>query len=139
MRHLRVARGRFRLLCSTVHGDDEMAGDFCRVPGLFVPRVFVMTLSMTDRYLFVFLQAIQDMYRARKSRTIRPGSSSEARSWTATRIGMMFKKSMDMSEDIYQAMLSRGFQGEFRGLTAISHDSARSSLVDSVLYRLVSC
>lgn len=88
---------------------------FAGLRGIFVPRVFVTTLSMTYRYLFVLLQAIQDMYRARKSRTLRQGSSSEARTWTATRIGAMFKKSMSMSEDIYQAMLSRGFHGEFRG------------------------
>lgn len=89
---------------------------FAGFRGIFAPRMFVMTLSMTYRYLFVLLQSIQDMYRARKSRTILPGSSSEARNWTATRIGTMFRKSMTMSEEIYQAMQSRGFQGEFRGL-----------------------
>jgi cobalt/nickel transport system permease protein len=73
-----------------------------------------MTLGMTYRYLFVFLRLVQDMYRARKSRTIRPFSPAAERNWIASRIGATFKKSMDMSEDIYRAMLSRGFHGEFR-------------------------
>jgi len=81
---------------------------------LFVPRIFVMTLSMTERYLFVFLRLVQDMYRARKSRTIRPLSPAAERNWTASRIGVTYKKSVDMSHDIYKAMLSRGFHGEFR-------------------------
>ena len=87
---------------------------FSGLRALFVPRIFVMTLSMTERYIFVFLRLIQDMYRARKSRTIRSLSTATDRNWTASRIGVTFKKSMEMSEDIYKAMLSRGFQGEFR-------------------------
>jgi cobalt/nickel transport system permease protein len=89
---------------------------FSGLRSLFVPRIFVITLSMTERYLFVLLRLIQDMYRARKSRTIRPFSAAAERSWTASRIGVTFKKSLDMSEDIYKAMLSRGFHGEFPSL-----------------------
>jgi len=89
---------------------------FSGLRALAAPRIFVMTLSMTERYLFVFLRLIQDMYRARKSRTIRPLSPAIDRNWTASRIGVTFKKSMGMSEDIYKAMLSRGFHGEFRAL-----------------------
>lgn len=87
---------------------------FSGLRSLFVPRIFVMTLSMTERYLFVFLRLIQDMYRARKSRTIRPFSTAVERSWTASRIGVTFRKSVEMSDDVYKAMVSRGFHGEFR-------------------------
>ncbi len=89
---------------------------FAGLRGLFVPRILVMTLSMTERYLFVFLRLIQDMYRARKSRTIRPFSASIERNWIASRIGVTFRKSVEMSEDVYKAMLSRGFHGEFRSI-----------------------
>ncbi len=87
---------------------------FTGLRALFVPRIFVMTLSMTERYLFVFLRMIQDMYRGRKSRTIKTLSNEVERNWTASRIGVTFKKSMEMAEDVYRAMLSRGFHGEFR-------------------------
>jgi cobalt/nickel transport system permease protein len=89
---------------------------FSGLRSLFVPRVFVTTFSMTERYLFILVRLIQDMYRARKSRTIRPLPAAAERSWTASRIGVTFKKSVDISEDIYKAMLSRGFHGEFRSL-----------------------
>lgn len=87
---------------------------FSGLRSIFVPRVFVVTLSMTERYIFVLLRLIQDMYRGRMSRTIRPLSPAVERNWIASRIGVTFKKSMEMSEDVYKAMLSRGFQGEFR-------------------------
>ena len=87
---------------------------FSGLRALFVPRIFVMTLSMTERYIFVFLRLVQDMYRARKSRIICPLSAAVDRNWTASRIGVTFKRSVEMSEDIYQAMLSRGFHGEYR-------------------------
>ena len=87
---------------------------FSGLRSLFVPRIFVVTLSMTERYIFVLLRLIQDMYRGRLSRTIKPLSAAVERNWTASRIGVTFKKSMEMSEDVYKAMLSRGFHGEFR-------------------------
>jgi cobalt/nickel transport system permease protein len=92
---------------------------FAGLRALSVPRVFVMTLSMTERYLFVFLRLVQDMYRARKSRTIRPFSAAVERNWTASRIGVTFRKSMEMSDDVYKAMLSRGFHGEFRSVNRL--------------------
>lgn len=90
---------------------------FAGLRALCVPRIFVVTLSMTYRYLFVVLRLIQDMYLARKSRTIRPFSAAVERSWTASRIGVTFRKSMEMSSDVYQAMLSRGFHGEFPSIS----------------------
>jgi cobalt/nickel transport system permease protein len=107
---------------------------FAGLRALFVPRIFVMTLSMTERYIFVFLRLIQDMYRARKSRTIRSLSTAADRNWTASRIGVTFKKSMEMSEDIYKAMLSRGFQGEFRSMNRF-----HASVVDYVWLAMVLC
>ncbi len=96
---------------------------FSGLRSLGVPRIFVFALGMTYRYLFVFLRLIQDMYCSRKSRTIRPLSLAAERSWTASRIGVIFKKSVDMSDDIYKAMLSRGFQGEFRSLRSFHASS----------------
>lgn len=100
---------------------------FSGLSALFVPRIFVMTLSMTERYLFVFLRMIQDMYRGRKSRTIKAFSNDVERNWTASRIGVTFKKSMEMAEDVYRAMLSRGFHGEFRPLVRF-----RTTMVDYI-------
>ena len=107
---------------------------FSGLRALFVPRIFVMTLSMTERYLFIFLRLIQDMYRARKSRTIRPLPAAMERNWTASRIGVTFKKSLDVSDDIYNAMLSRGFHGEFRTMGRF-----RTNLIDYMWLMTVIC
>jgi cobalt/nickel transport system permease protein len=106
----------FAVLFTLTH---RWADIFAGLRALSVPRVFVMTLSMTERYLFVFLRLVQDMYKARKSRTIRPFSAAVERSWTASRIGVTFRKSVEMSEDVYKAMLSRGFHGEFRSVNRL--------------------
>ncbi len=92
----------------------KWADIFAGLRALFVPNVLVITLSMAYRYIFVFLRLIQDMYLARKSRTITPASSAFERGWTASRIGFTFRRSFGMIDDIYKAMLSRGFSGEFR-------------------------
>jgi cobalt/nickel transport system permease protein len=106
----------FAVLFTLTH---RWADIFAGLRALSVPRVFVMTLSMTERYLFVFLRLVQDMYKARKSRTIRPFSAAVERSWTASRIGVTFRKSVEMSDDVYKAMLSRGFHGEFRSVNRL--------------------
>ena len=110
------------LLTMTTRWSDIFAG----LRALLVPRVFIMTLSMTHRYLFVLLRLIQDMYRARKSRTIHALSAADQRGWVASRIGVIFRNSMEMSNDIYLAMLSRGYHGENIALerfrtTAVDH------------------
>jgi cobalt/nickel transport system permease protein len=107
---------------------------FSGLSALFVPRIFVMTLSMTERFLFVFLRMIQDMYRGRKSRTIKTFSNDVERNWTASRIGLTFKKSMEMAEDVYRAMLSRGFHGEFPSLVR-----SRAAMVDYIWLVTVVC
>jgi len=111
------------LLTMTTRWSDIFAG----LRALLVPRVFVLTLNMTHRYLFVLLRLIQDMYRARKSRTIQALSSAGERGWVASRIGVVFRKSIEMSNDIYLAMLSRGYRGEI-----ISLERFRTSVIDYV-------
>ncbi|MFZ2070691.1 MAG: cobalt ECF transporter T component CbiQ [Halobacteriota archaeon] len=77
------------------------------------PRVFVLILSMAYRYIFLLLDVVSKMLFSRKSRTV--GKESSVSSWklNASIIGALFLKSYDMSEDIYLAMLSRGFNGNF--------------------------
>lgn len=121
----------FAVLFTLTHRWAEI---FAGLRSVFVPRIFVMTLSMTERYIFVFLRLIQDMYRARKSRTIRPLSAAAERNWTASRIGVTFKKSVEMSGDIYNAMLSRGFHGDYRSINRL-----RTRAIDYVWLATVLC
>ena len=84
---------------------------------LRVPAEIVTMVAMTHRYVFVLLETANQMFESRKSRTIAPWSGSEKRSMTARTAGVLLSKSIDLSHDVYLAMLSRGFQGEIRVLT----------------------
>lgn len=77
-----------------------------------VPVVFVTTLMMCYRYIYVFIKIVEDMYLGIKSRTITNLKNKKARKVVAWHMGSLWEKSRIMSEEIYLAMLSRGFNGE---------------------------
>jgi cobalt/nickel transport system permease protein len=75
---------------------------------LRVPALFVTTLALLYRYLFVLVDESQRLGRARASRTLRP---SRRRTWQlqGTGLGMLFVRTSERAERIYAAMLSRGW------------------------------
>jgi len=79
---------------------------------------FVLILAMTHRYLFVLLRTFDDMHLARKSRTITPGSAGDHHRWIGGSVAALFASSKRLSEDVYQAMLSRGYRGRPRAIVA---------------------
>jgi cobalt/nickel transport system permease protein len=81
---------------------------------LGVPSVVVAILGMTYRYLFALLQSAVDMFEARRSRTVGPLAQVDRRRVAASAGGVLFSKSVRMSDEIYLAMRSRGFRGEVR-------------------------
>ena len=79
---------------------------------LRVPSTFILILGMAYRYIALLVTAVQEIHVARKSRTIRYGSTREEQRWVASRIGYLFKKTYVLSQEVHKAMLSRGFSGE---------------------------
>ncbi|MFH1199021.1 MAG: cobalt ECF transporter T component CbiQ [Candidatus Omnitrophota bacterium] len=77
-----------------------------------VPAIFVTTLMMCYRYIYVFIKIVEDMYLGIKSRTITSLRNKKARKVVAWHMGSLWEKSRMMSEEIYLAMLARGFNGE---------------------------
>jgi cobalt ECF transporter T component CbiQ len=93
---------------------------------LFVPRIFVLVLGMTYRYVFHLLNGVTDMYTARKARTItRVSDSTKGRAFVAATGGALFGKAHALSEEVHQAMVSRGYTGSARTI-----QSARVGAVD---------
>ena len=78
----------------------------------YVPRVFVLILSMAYRYIFLLLSLASDMFTARRSRMVGPGSPRDDRHFAASSMGTLLGKSSTLSDEIYAAMVSRGFNGE---------------------------
>jgi cobalt/nickel transport system permease protein len=77
-----------------------------------VPKIYVLTLSMTYRYIFMLMDLVREMYIAKKARTIRSRSMFEEQKWVGGRMGYTLIRSLDMSEKVHMAMMSRGFNGD---------------------------
>jgi cobalt/nickel transport system permease protein len=85
---------------------------------LRIPVIYVQTLGMTLRYLLLLGQIVEDTHLAKKSRTLRPQKTRTEQRWVAGQMGMLFKRSMQLSADVHRAMVARGYQGEVRILSA---------------------
>jgi cobalt/nickel transport system permease protein len=108
-----------------------------------VPRVYVLTLDMCYRYIFMFTDMVRAFYTAKKSRTIRGLSLVEEQKWVGGRIGYTMVKSMDMGEKVHGAMVSRGYNGDVKVLEDFrmrprDYVAAASVLAFSALLILIS-
>ena len=83
---------------------------------LGVPKIFVLVIGMAYRYLFLLLDTVDDMYTARKARTLR--TDREGRHFVAAGAGTLFGKSHQLSEEVHQAMVARGYTGNAQSLSA---------------------
>ena len=112
------------LLTLTTHWNRLLAS----LGALFVPRVFVLVLGMTYRYVFHLLTGVSDMYTARKARTVtRDADVTKGRAFVAATGGALFGKAYALSEEVHQAMVSRGYTGSARTISR-----ARLRVVDGL-------
>lgn len=98
---------------------------------LRMPIVLVVVLGMTYRYIFLLLRNAQSMFTARKSRTVGRLDRGEQRRAATASAGVLMSKTLQLSEDVYLAMRSRGFQGE-----AYVLDEFRTGWLDWVMLPL---
>ncbi len=77
-----------------------------------VPAVFIVILGMTYRYIFLFLKTAQEMFDAKRSRCLARVSRREARRIAVANAGVLLAKSVQTGNDVYLAMLARGYRGE---------------------------
>ena len=79
-----------------------------------VPKLYVLTLEMAYRYIFLLMDLVREMYVAKKARTIKARGMLEEQKWVGGRIGYTLIRSLDMSEKVHMAMMSRGYNGDVR-------------------------
>lgn len=79
---------------------------------LGVPVVFVMLLGMMERYLWVLARAAEEIHLAKVSRSITRGSVREEQAWVAAGMGSLFRRTRTLGNEVYLAMISRGYTGE---------------------------
>lgn len=81
---------------------------------LKVPDSFLIIVTLSYKYIFIFAKTVEDMHLAKKSRLAGQVSNAEARSWIAGRFAFLFKKTQLRCEEIFKAMVGRGFSDNIR-------------------------
>jgi cobalt ECF transporter T component CbiQ len=79
---------------------------------LRIPAEVVTMLAMTHRYIFLLIETANQMFESRQSRMIGALPGNEQRKMVSQTAAVLLTKSMDLSNDVYLAMQSRGFRGE---------------------------
>jgi len=79
---------------------------------LKVPQIFVMTLGMCYRYIYLFLEVVENTYLAIKSRVGTHLHYKRGQQVVAWNISSLWHRSYYLNEAVYNAMLSRGYTGE---------------------------
>jgi cobalt/nickel transport system permease protein len=77
-----------------------------------IPQVFVMTLGMCYRYIYLFVEIIENTYLAIKSRVGTKLHYKRGQHIVAWNIAYLWQRSYQLNEEVYKAMLSRGYAGE---------------------------
>ena len=106
------------LLASTTSFPDILLA----MRALRVPRLLVAIIGLMWRYIFVIVDEVLRLLRARSARSavqpgLRPGGTLLWRARvTGGMAGTLFLRAIERSDRIYNAMLSRGYDGEVRSL-----------------------
>ena len=79
-----------------------------------VPDSFLMIITLSYKYIFIFAKTVEDMHLAKKGRLASRVSAAAARNWAAGRIGFIFRKTRLRCEEIFKAMLSKGFSQDIK-------------------------
>ena len=74
-----------------------------------VPSIFVKVLDMMHRYIYLFIRIFEEMHLSLKSRLVKSFDARSARRWISSRMAYLFRRSAKMSEDVYMAMIARGY------------------------------
>jgi cobalt ECF transporter T component CbiQ len=83
---------------------------------LRVPDEFILILGMTYRYIYLLLRLANDMFLSRQSRMVGRMSGAEERKMLAAISGSLLSRSLNLSSEVYLAMVSRGFRGPLKTL-----------------------
>lgn len=77
-----------------------------------VPDLFIFTFDITLTYIVLLGEIAQDMLQALRLRSV--GVNPKKEKSMSGVLGITFLKAKELSEETYQAMVARGFEGEYR-------------------------
>jgi cobalt/nickel transport system permease protein len=82
-----------------------------------LPKEAIAMLAMTHRYVFLLVETASQMLESRRSRTVGILKPAEQRRMAARTAGVLLSKSIELSNEVYLAMQSRGFRGDIQILS----------------------
>lgn len=101
------------LLMEPMFATAELARTLQGFATLGLPASLTQMILLCHRYLFVFQQEAARMQRAMRVRGFVPGTNLATLRTTGNGLGMLFIRSFERTERVYEAMLSRGYRGAF--------------------------
>ncbi len=93
-----------------------------------IPQIFVMTMGMTYRYIYLLLDMAQNTFVAIKSRVGFIQSTKSGQKIVGANMSGLWLKSYRLQTQVYSAMLSRGYTGEPRIL-----DNFKADIIDFII------
>jgi len=81
---------------------------------LKVPDTFLIIISLCYKYIFIFAKTIEDMYLAKRAKILKGDDNRKAREWTVGRLALIFRKTQLRCEEVFRAMLGRGFSDSIK-------------------------
>jgi cobalt/nickel transport system permease protein len=107
---LALARTNLCLLATLLLSQTTRFSDILAVlRRLRIPWLFITTLALMHRYLFVLADESERMRRARAGRTFTTGSQFQWQSLSSV-VGLLFVRASERAERIYDAMCARGWK-----------------------------
>jgi cobalt/nickel transport system permease protein len=95
---------------------------------LFIPKIFILILSFMYRFIFLLIDEIERMFTAYKSRYIKLPFWSRL-NILSQQIVVLFIRTYERGERVYQAMDARGFSGKIYTLNNLSWKSLDNLLL----------
>jgi len=77
-----------------------------------IPQVFVMTIGMCYRYIYLFIGIVENTYKALDSRVGRSLHYKKGQEIVTFGMANLWQRSYQLNNEVYNAMLSRGYTGE---------------------------
>ena len=87
---------------------------------LGIPPPIGQMVLLAHRYIFVFLQEMTRMYRGMRVRGFTPASDIATMNAMGNFLGMLFVRSFERTQRVYDAMLCRGYAGSFPSFTCFN-------------------
>ncbi|MBS7655759.1 cobalt ECF transporter T component CbiQ [Candidatus Bathyarchaeota archaeon] len=84
-----------------------------------IPKVFTMMVSITYRFLFLFVDEAYKMVLAKEAREAKKMSKINAMKTLGFMLSSLFIRAFEKGERVYLAMKNRGYSGEIKNLNVI--------------------